>query len=155
MKKILLVLLTMFTLANADEETVRVVYDLTTENVAKFEKNILKGIAISKAHFEGNLQEFESAVIIHGEAFRFFLKDVENSSFNSNTELLEAYPELSKRVAGMADTYEVEFLMCEASMPKYGLKKEDIVDFVKFVPTSTIGIIQKQNEGYAYFPVKY
>ena len=149
MKKIILILLTMFTLANADEETVRVVYDLTTNDIGKFEKNILKGIAVSKAYFEGNLQEFESAVVIHGEAFRFFLKDVEHSSFNSNTQLLEVYPELSKRVAGMADTYEVEFLMCEASMSKYGLTKDDIVDYVKFVPTSTIGIIKKQNEGFA------
>ncbi|SFV63220.1 hypothetical protein MNB_SM-4-87 [hydrothermal vent metagenome] len=155
MKKIILLLLTIFTLANADEETVRVVYDLTTEDVNKFEKNILKGIAVSKAYFEGNLQEFESAVIIHGEAFRFFLKDVEHSSFNSNSQLLEAYPELSKRVASMADTYEVEFLMCEASMSKYGLTKEDIVDYVQFIPTSTIGVIKKENEGFAYFPVKY
>lgn len=155
MKKIILILLTIFTLASADEEIVKVVYDLTTDNVAKFEKNILKGIAVSKAYFEGNLQEFESAVVIHGEAFRFFLKDVKHSAFNSNMELVEAYPELSKRVAGMSENYDVKFLMCEASMPKYGLTKDDIVDFVKFVPTSTIGIIKKQNEGFAYFPVKY
>ena len=40
-------------------------------------------------------------------------------------------------------------------MSKYGLAKDNFVDFVKFVPTSTIGVIKKQNEDFAYFPVKY
>ena len=54
----------------------------------------------------------------------------------------------------MADTYEVEFLMCRASMPKNGLEDEDVVEFVKIVPNSTVGLIDKQNEGFAYIPVR-
>lgn len=38
---------------------------------------------------------------------------------------------------------QILMIMCEASMSKYGLAKNDIVDFVKFVPTSTIGGIKK------------
>ncbi len=38
-------------------------------------------------------------------------------------------------------------------MPKYGLKAKDIVNYVKIIPNSTIGLIDCQNEGYAYIPI--
>ena len=153
MKKIVL-FLALLGLVQADDEIAKVVYDLTTSNIAKFEKNILKGIAVNKAYYEGNLKELEVTVVIHGGAYRFFVKDIKKSMFKSNLKLVEAYPELKKRIASMADTYEVEFLMCKAAMPKNHLKAEDVVKFVKLVPNSTIGLIDKQNEGFAYIPVR-
>jgi len=153
MKKIL-IFLVLLGLAQADEETARVVYDLTTSNVAKFEKNILKGIAINKAYYQGSFKELEAVVVIHGGAYRFFVKDIEKSMFNTDLKLVEVYSDLKKRIAIMADTYEVEFLMCRASMSKNKLEEEDVVEFVKIVPNSTIGLIDKQNEGFAYIPVR-
>jgi intracellular sulfur oxidation DsrE/DsrF family protein len=44
--------------------------------------------------------------------------------------------------------------MCGAGMPKHGLKAKDIVPYVKIIPNSTIGLIDRQNEGYAYIPVQ-
>jgi len=153
MKKILIVLALLCSL-QADDESARVVYDLTTSNITKFEKNILKGIAINKAHYQGSFKELEAVVVIHGGAYRFFVKDIEKSMFNTDLKLVEAYSDLKKRIAIMADTYEVEFLMCRASMPKNGLEDEDVVEFVKIVPNSTVGLIDKQNEGFAYIPVR-
>ena len=153
MKKILIVLALLCSL-QADDESARVVYDLTTSNISKFEKNILKGIAINKAHYQGSFKELEAVVVIHGGAYRFFVKDIEKSMFNTDLKLVEAYSDLKKRIAIMADTYEVEFLMCRASMPKNGLEDEDVVEFVKIVPNSTVGLIDKQNEGFAYIPVR-
>lgn len=153
MKKVLL-LLALLGFAQADEETAKVVFDLTTSNLAKFEKNILKGVAVNKAHYEGNLKELEVAVVIHGGAYRFFVKDIKNTIFNKDTKLVKVYPELKKRIATMADTYEVQFLMCGAAMKRNRLKAKDIVKFVKIIPNSTIGLIDKQNEGFAYLPVK-
>ena len=60
---------------------------------------------------------------------------------------------LKKGIASATQTYEIEFLMCEASLPKNKLLEKDIYKFVKMVPNSTIGLIDKQNEGYAYIPV--
>ena len=153
MKKILIVLALLCSL-QADDESARVVYDLTTSSITKFEKNILKGIAINKAHYQGSFKELEAVVVIHGGAYRFFVKDIEKSMFNTDLKLVEAYSDLKKRIAIMADTYEVEFLMCRASMPKNGLEDEDVVEFVKIVPNSTVGLIDKQNEGFAYIPVR-
>ena len=153
MKKIVL-FLAIFGLLQADDETAKVVYDLTTSNIAKFEKNILKGIAINKAHYEGNLKELEVAVVIHGGAYRFFVKEIKNTIFKSDKKLVANYVELKKRVETMSDTYDVEFIMCKAAMKKNKLEPKDIVTFVKLVPNSTIGLIDKQNEGYAYIPVR-
>jgi len=152
MKKILLLLLTLSTLILA-ESSAKVVYDLTTKNIKAFERKILKAIVANKAHYESKLKELDVTVVIHGGSYRYFTKDPSSTEYKTDKALLENYTELKKRVKSMADTYDVEFLMCGAGMPKHGLKAKDIVKFVKIIPNSTIGLIDRQNEGYAYIPV--
>ena len=152
MKKIIL-LLAFVGILSASDETAKLVLDLTTSSVEKFEKHILKGIVFSKNHYQNNLKELEVAVVIHGGAYRFFVKDLQSSMFKDDKELVKVYAELKKRIATMSDTYEVQFLMCRAAMKRNKLEEKDIVEFVKLVPTSTIGLIDKQNEGFAYIPV--
>jgi len=137
----------------ADDKEMKVVYDLTTKNLAKFEKNILKGVSINKIHYEGQLKELEVAVVIHGGAYRFFVKDLNKSIFRDDKELTDRYMDIKKRIETMSDTYDVEFLMCGAAMSKNKLTKKDIVKFVTIIPNSTIGLIDKQNDEYAYIPV--
>jgi len=38
-------------------------------------------------------------------------------------------------------------------MKKKKLDRKDIYDFVEIIPTSTIGLIDKQSEGFAYIPI--
>ncbi len=152
MKKILLLLLTLSTFMFA-ETSAKVVYDLTTKNIKAFEMKILKAIVANKAHYESKLKELDVTVVIHGGSYRYFTKDPNSTEYKTDKALLENYTELKKRVQSMADTYDVEFLMCGAGMPKHGLKAKDIVPYVKIIPNSTIGLIDRQNEGYAYIPV--
>jgi len=153
MKKVILILVLLFGLAQAEDETAKVVYDLTTKDVAKFERNILKGIVFNKQLYSNQLKELDVAVVIHGDAYKFFVKDLDTTVFKKDIKLQKVYKELKKRIATMADTYDVEFLMCGAGMKRDKLTKNDIVSFVKVIPNSTIGLINKQNEGYAYIPV--
>ncbi len=152
MKKIIL-LLALVGILQAGEEVKKVVFDLTTGNLQTFEQKVLKGIAAHKAHYEGALQELEVAVVIHGGAYKFFLKDPANSSFKSDTKLIEAHADLQKRIATMADTYEVTFLMCQVGMVKNKIEPKELYPFVTLVPNSTIGLIDKQDEGFAYIPI--
>jgi intracellular sulfur oxidation DsrE/DsrF family protein len=153
MKKILIMLVILFGLAHADDESAKVVFDLTTKNLAKFEKNIIKGVVINKSYYESSFKELEVTVVIHGGAYRFFVKDINKTIFKDDVKLVKGYVALKKRLASMADTYDVEFLMCGAAMKRNKLAPEDIVKFVKIIPNSTIGLIDKQNEGYAYLPL--
>ncbi len=100
------------------------------------------------------MQEFNAVVVIHGDSFKFFVKNLANSPYKNQTELVKVNSDLKKRITSASDIYEVEFLICEANMRKAGLKEKDIYSFVKLVPSSTMGLIEKQNEGYAYIPVR-
>lgn len=153
MKKILLIVSLLFSLVQAEDESAKVVYDLTTKNLAKFERNILKGIVFNKTLYANQLKELDVAVVIHGGAYRFFVQDLDSTIFKNDDKLQKVYKELKKRIASMADTYDVEFLMCGAAMQRNKLTKKDIVPYVTIIPNSTIGLINKQNEGYAYIPV--
>ncbi|MDA3945955.1 MAG: DsrE family protein [Helicobacteraceae bacterium] len=152
MKKFIL-LLALFGMLHADDEIAKVVFDLTTGDLQTFEKKVLKGIAVHKAHYEGNLKELEVAVVIHGNAYKFFVKDPKHSPFSSDTKLIEAQPTLQKRITSMAENYDVSFLMCDTGRKSHKLETKDIYDFVTMVPNSTIGLIDKQQEGFSYIPI--
>jgi len=153
MKKFLLLLLSTITILLAQDKTAQVVYDLTTNNMETFERKILKAIVANKAHYEASLSELDVVVVIHGDAYKFFTKNPLKSIYKEDKLLIESYKALSKRIKSMVENYDVEFLMCGAGMKKRELKKSDIYKFVTIIPNSTIGLIDKQNEGYAYIPV--
>lgn len=152
MKKLLL-LLAFFSFLNAEEGIKKVVFDLTTGDLKVFEKKVLSGIAHQKSYYEGKMEELQAAVVIHGDAYKFFVKDVSSSPFKDDKELQKESAQLATRISSLVETYDVEFLMCNAGMKSQNIKKENIFSFVKIVPNSTIGLIDKQNEGYAYIPI--
>ena len=154
MKKLLIGFITAYTFLLADDESLKVVYDLTTKDVANFERKILSAIAMNKTHYEKSLKELEVTVVIHGGAYRFFTKEPTKTEYKSDKKLIEKHKELANRIKTMSETYEVEFLMCRAGMASHKLEAKDIVKFVEIIPNSTIGLIDRQNEGYAYIPVK-
>ena len=154
MKKIFLLLLSTIILLLAQDKTAQVVYDLTTKEMETFERKILKAIVANKAHYEASLTELDVVVVIHGDAYKFFTKNPSNSIYKEDKALVKSYKSLAKRIKSMVENYDVEFLMCKAGMSKRELKTTDIYKFVTIIPNSTIGLIDKQNEGYAYVPVR-
>lgn len=152
MKKLLLTL-ALCGILFAEEGVKQVVFDLKTGDIASFEKKVLQGIAYHKAHYEGKLEKLDVAVVIHGDAYKFFVKDLKNSPYKNDRKLIEGQEQLGKRLATMANTYEVEFLMCEATMRTLKIDQSNVYDFVKLTPNSTIGLIDKQNEHFAYIPI--
>lgn len=152
MKKWLLILALSAVLC-AEEGVKQVVFDLKTGSIDTFEKKVLQGIAYHKSHYEGKLEKLDVAVVIHGDAYKFFVKDLKNSPYKNDDKLAAAHDQLSKRIATMADTYEVEFLMCEATMKTLKIEKSNVYDYVKLTPNSIIGLIDKQNDHFAYIPI--
>jgi len=143
MKKILLSLV--FTLAlYAESDTFKVVYDLTTHKMKTFEKKLIKGVVANKTYYQNDFKELEVAVIIHGGAYKFFMKDRKNSLVDN---------ELKKRVTSLADTYDVKFYICKVGLEKRNINKEDLLPFVQIVQNASVGLIDKQNEGFAYLPI--
>lgn len=152
MKK-LLFLLALCGVLFAEEGVKKVVFDLTTGKLETFEKKVLSGIAFNKTHYENQLEKLDVAVVIHGDAYKFFVKDLKHSPYKNDKKLAAAHDQLSKRIATMANTYEVAFIMCESGMKSQKIDKNSLYDFVTLTPNSTIGLIDKQNEQFAYIPI--
>lgn len=153
MKKWLLVL-SLSMLLHAEEGLKKVVYDLRTGDTEVFEKSILSGIVFTKNHYENRLEELDVAVVIHGDAYKFFVKNLGLTKYKNDSVLKKKQVEFEKRLVSLSNSYHVTFLMCAVGMKKNNLSKKHIYSFVTPVANSTIGLIDKQNEGYAYIPVR-
>lgn len=153
MKKIIVLLFAFITSIMADEAVKKVVFDFTSGDLSVFEKKILSGIVHQKNYYEGKLQELQVAVVIHGDAYKLFVKNLQNTQYKNDAALAAKQSEYAKRLESLTDTYEVEFYMCEVGRKAKKLEKNDIYSFMNYVPNSTIGLINKQSEGYAYIPI--
>ena len=138
----------------ASEESKSVVFDLTTGSVEQFEKSVLKGIVYHKSIYESRLQELHVAVVIHGDAYKFFIKNPAKSPFQKEKMLNSVHTAFAKRLASLAKIYDVAFLMCDAGRNRLRIDPKNLYPFVKLISTSTVGLIDKQHAGYAYVPIR-
>lgn len=152
MKK-LFILLALCGVLFAEEGVKKVVFDLTSGKLEAIEKKVLSGIAFNKTHYENKLEKLDVAVVIHGDAYKFFINDLAHSPYKNDATLNKAHDQLAKRLSAMAKNYDVEFIMCESGMKSYKIDKSTLYDFVKLTPSSTIGLIDKQNDHFAYVPI--
>jgi uncharacterized protein len=152
MKKILLGLLCAAQLFASDVQ--KVIYDLSTSELETIENRFIKGVVANKNHYENQLQELDVRVIIHGGAYKFFVNDVSKTIFKEDKEAQKIKKDLKARLKSLATTYGVKFQMCQVGANSKKLSREDIVSFVEMVPNTTIALINAQNDGYAYVPVR-
>ena len=152
MKKWLL-LLSLSMLLNAEVGLKKVVFDLTLGDQKEFEQKVLIGIVKNINYYESNMQELDVAVVIHGDSYKFFIKNLSTSPYEKDHELMSVRESFETRLKSLADNYKVKFYICQAGMNHLKILKENIYDFVTPVATPTIALIDKQNEGYAYIPV--
>lgn len=136
------------------QDVQKVVYDLSTTSLETIEKRFIKGIVANKNHYENQLKELEVVVIIHGDAYKFFVEDPKKTIYKNDKEIKKADKALKSRLQSLADTYDVKFQMCQAGATSNKLTREDIYDFVEMIPNTVIGLIDAQNDGYAYVQVK-
>ena len=140
-------------LLRAEEGVVRAVFDLTTADAALFESRVIKGVSFHKAHYESKFQELEIVVVIHGCAYKFFVKDVAQTAIKVSAKERAVLQELRHRIASLVKTYNVKLQMCGVGMKKYKIEKENIDVFVEVVPSAMVGLIDAQQSGHAYTPV--
>jgi intracellular sulfur oxidation DsrE/DsrF family protein len=153
MKKWLL-LLSLSMLLNAGDGSKKVVFDLTLGDQKGFERNVLSGTVKNKDYYEGNMQELDVAVVIHGNANKFFVKNLSTTPYKKERELLSVQESFEKRLRSLANNYNVKFYICQAGLSQLKIANDNIYDFVTVVETSTIGLIDRQSEGYSYVPIQ-
>jgi intracellular sulfur oxidation DsrE/DsrF family protein len=140
--------------AQEEEESRKVVYNLTTGDMAALEKNLISGIISHTTYYQSQLKELEVRVIIHGDAYKFFMKDLNNTAYAYQEELVAKKKNLEKRLKSLAKQYHVSFFVCDIGVKKRRLDKKAFYPFVSFVYNAAVGLIDAQNEGYAYLPIE-
>jgi intracellular sulfur oxidation DsrE/DsrF family protein len=139
---------------HAEEEIVKkVVYDLTTGDIKRFEKRFISGIVSHKIYYQNKLEELDIIVIIHGNAYKFFMKNLKGTPYVKEKKLVAQHLLLGKRLFSLAKQYDVKFLVCKIGTIERKLDRKSFYPFVSFVHSAPIGLIDAQNKGYAYMPL--
>ncbi len=132
----------------------KVVFDLTTDSVATLEKRIISGIITHYDHHQSRLESLESVVVIHGGAYRFFIKSIKDTPYADDVKLKMVKKRLAKRLASLHEHYGVVFRVCSIGMKKKKIPLSNFYSFVEPVFSSLTELIERQNAGYAYIPVR-
>ncbi len=139
----------------AEEEVVKkVVYNLTTGDVKEIERRLIGGIIAHTTYYQNKLEELEVQVIIHGDAYKFFMKDLNNTAYAYQPKLVEKRVDLEKRLGTLAKQYDVKFLVCDSGVVSRKLNKKAFYPFVSMVHNAAVGLIDAQNDGYAYLAIE-
>lgn len=151
--RIIFTLMIFFGFLFADVDTKKLVIDLTTANANTYKAKILNAIKMNKKYYKSIGEELKVAVVIHGSSYKFFFKEINATKYQNDVELKKVFIDLKKQTKELSELYDVEFLMCGFGMKKHKIQKNQIVEYVKVVKNATVGLIDKQNQGYAYLPV--
>lgn len=153
MKKIMAVLLLFSLSLMAEGEMKKAVFDLSTGDITKIEKNVLKATVFLNNHYQGKFEELHSVFVIHGEAYRYFLQDLKGTPYAKEAELNARHKELATRLSELGENYNVTFEVCQQGLDKRKIDVKKLYPFVKPVYSSTSALIDWQNKGYAYIPI--
>ncbi len=153
--KLIMILSWTILAVKADEEIVRkVVYNLKTGDIIKIERELIGGIIAHTTYYQSKLEELHVRVVIHGDAYKFFMKDLNNTAYAYQPQLVAKKSDLEKRLGTLSKQYGVKFLVCKAGVESRKLRKKAFYPFVSMVENAAIGLIDAQNEGYAYLSIE-
>ena len=150
-KSVLLGLLLSLTSLIAVEQ--KVVFDLTSGDVDKIEKHLIKNIEGLAGYYKENDIEFKAVVVISGSAYKYFVKDLKASPFKGKMKVARAQKKLAPLLEKLHTQYGVEFDMCKGGMKARKIDKKVLYSYVKTDLNKSVYLIKWQNEGYAYLPV--
>jgi hypothetical protein len=156
---LLFILLFLFSVNGFSEENSekviekKVVYDLTVGEIETIEKRLIGSIISNTEYYQSKLEEYKVKVVIHGDAYKFFMQDVNNTVYAFDTKLLEKKTELGKRLKSLTTLYDVEFEVCEVGVKNRKLNPKAFYPFVGMVHNAIVGLVDAQNDGYAYIAI--
>jgi len=150
MGKIFLFLSLLMTLYGSD---IKAVYDVTTGDIATFERKVLQSTATHAAYYEGELKEYEAVFVIHGDAYAFMVDDLSKTPWKGAWSI-QKHQELRSRILNLMENYEVRFEVCGIGLRKHQIESQQLMKGVKTIFSSTTGLIRWQDEGFAYIPIR-
>ncbi len=151
MRFALFILLFVVTIAFAD--TKKFVIDLKTGDREAFSNQLLVGVPGTIDYFSAQGDTVEVAVVIHGEAYKFFVDNLDNTQYGLDKSLVEHQDVIHKRLDEIEKKYNIHFDICMSGMHKKGILTEDLYSFVTPIKSAMVGLVKWQNGGFSYIPI--
>lgn len=92
-------------------------------------------------------------VVISGNAYKYFIEDLQASPYASDQEAVEIQPYFKLLLKKLHDDYGVNFEMCASGMKMRKIEKDTLYEYVEAEKMKSIYLIDAQNDGYAYMPI--
>ena len=131
----------------------KVVFDLSTGDVAQVEKGLVRAITGLVNSGKEHDIDYRVAVVISGKSYKFFVKDLEHSPFKGKLKVARAQKQLAPQLKKLHERYGVEFTMCQAGMRARKIDPKVLYPYVKAERNKNVYLVDFQNRGYAYLPV--
>lgn len=130
----------------------KVVYDLRTGD-GKLLYSKLKGIKAVANHYIEKKSDYKIAVVIGGNAYKFFVDELQYSPYDEDAELKTLKPKIEPMIKELSEVYDVNFTICDVGIEYRGIPEDALYDFVEAKETRSIYLIEFQNDGYAFIPI--
>ena len=130
----------------------KVVYDLRTGDAKKISSQI-KSLKAVANHYIEKKNDYKIAVVIGGDAYKFFVDDLQFSPYDKDAELIALKPKIGLGLRELAEVYDVNFTICDVGIEYRAIPEDSLYDFVEAKQTRSIYLIEFQNDGYAYIPI--
>ena len=131
----------------------KVVYDLTSGDSVKIEKHLIKSIKALSKHYKNEKKELKIIVVISGKAYKYFVRDLKNSPYDSDKDALDMQETFKHGLTDLNNNHAVTFNMCATGMKARKIDKNTLYEFVHADEMKSVYLIEAQNNGYAYMPV--
>lgn len=146
-----LLLTSVAALASAEER--KLVYDLKLGDADRLVGYLFDDIKYNAAYYAEHGIDFRAAVVISGQAYKFFVEDLDNSPYKDEPGLAAVQAKFRPILEELVEDYGVEFNMCVVGMERQGLTADLLYSFVEAEKSQPIYLTDYQADGYAYLPL--
>ena len=133
-------------------QTAKVVYDLTSGDSVKIEKQLINSIRALSIYYKEENVELKVIVVISGNAYKYFVNDLNSSPYSGDKELVKVQEKFKDRLTRLNDK-GVTFNMCATGMRARDIAKDTLYKYVNADVMKSVYLIGAQNDGYAYMPI--
>ena len=126
---------------------------MTAGEIGKFDHRLVGAIERMAAWYEEQGRALKVAVVIHGDAYRLFVKDLASTPLEMDAEVAKTAAARAKTIARLHDELGVVFEVCGFGMKKHALTPDMLMPNIDVAPNAAIALVEWQNRGYAYLAV--
>lgn len=134
-------------------QNAKVVYDLTSGDSSKIEKHLINSIKALGKYYKEDKIELKVIVVISGDAYKYFIDDLEKSPYALEQDVIEVQKKFKTRLKDLNEAYSVTFNMCSSGMRARKIDQNTLYRYVHADVMKSVYLIEAQNNGYAYMPI--